>query len=1142
MVRVLIEKRGLLYVKMLARYRDVRAFLLMAGFLLFLFAAPLHAGASGEIPGLVDISRLDPTIQLDIRYATANNFTGQVVYPAPRCLLREDVAEKLVRVQQKLKESGYGLKIYDGYRPLAVQKKFWAIMPVEDYVADPFKGSRHNRGAAVDVGLVDSEGNEVPMPSGYDDFTEKAHRDYTGATEEELHNRAVLEEAMKSEGFLPLPSEWWHFDAPGWQNYPVSDQPLWAWSGNTLKILSGTGPGAELAGFYMAQDYSLYGDLMCQFAVEENQDKMTAALMSGEADLAVVSQGALAKNKDALPDLAVLAVLFPDCAGKNADGIVLARKDSFDADRERLLSFVRSTVTGLELAEKYPDAAAMAVLRRNQEMSFEECRQSIVELAGKRKMNSPSDISQETWVEIFGPDVPFPASEGLGPEAPSSLPVRYLCPVTVAAAGELAPLAGVLTEGADRVFGSKAVVVKTGGSEASARLVGLGLSDFGLAKAGVVAEMEAGTGRFAGESHSVRQVTSLYTDTAGEPVLLIASREVPGPWIEGFKAMTGARRDVLRDSFPAFYGTRDVDSRELDRLVGRMTLEEKIGQMLMVSFRKWQDRDVTEINSEIAAIIKKYRLGGAILFWENLAGTGQAAGLVDQLQKASGDIPLFIAVDQEGGRVVRLQTGTVMPGNMALGAAGSTEDTYDVAKAIGEELNTLGINVNLAPVVDVNINPDNPVIGIRSFGSDPQLVAELGAAYINGLHDAGVIATVKHFPGHGDTDVDSHLGLPSVPHDLARLKAVELKPFQQAFDQKVDMVMTAHVTFPAVDNTKAVSQEDGSEISIPATLSHKVLTDLVRKEMRFDGVVITDALEMKAITDHFGPREAVIMAVKAGADIALMPADLEQAYSGLLAAVGSGEIPESRIDESVKRLIRLKLSRGIVKIADGKLVPGDKVTKDLDERIKSAGAVVGSAAHRELEKKVAEKAVTLLKNEGGTLPFKLADGKNIVLFAPWDDRLDLMMGELNRIIAEKGLRNVNVKGFVYKELAALSEVQKQAVDAADYVVLGSYSYDVASRTPGKHWLPDFALSLARYALSAGKPLAVMAIRNPYDIMYMPGVKAYLAIYGAAEGPNLPAGIRVIFGQAQPQGRLPVAIPNSSGSGVLYETGAGLVFK
>jgi beta-N-acetylhexosaminidase len=1126
----------------LARYRGVRVFILLAALFLSLLSAPFTAGASGEIPGLVDISRLDPTIRLDIRYATADNFTGQVVYPAPRCLLREDVAEKLVRAHQKLQAAGYGLKVYDGYRPLAVQKKFWAIMPVEDYVADPFKGSRHNRGAAVDVGLVDSRGNELPMPSGYDDFTEKAHRDYTGASEEELRNRAILEEAMVSEGFLPFPSEWWHFDAQGWENYPVSDQPLWAWSENTLKILYGAGREAELAGLYMAQDYGLYGDLQCQFAAGEGQDRIIADLLSGKADLVVVSLEALVQNRCALPELAVLAAFYPDFAGGNAGGIVLARKDRLAADEARLLSFARSTLTGLELVGKYPDAAAMAVLRRNLEMPFEACRRLMVELGQRYKTNAPAALYQEAWARTFGPEIPAPAAEILRPAVPFSLPVRHLCPVTLACAGELLQLAGALTDGADRVFGGKAVVVETGGDETGARLVGLGLSDFGLAAADVVAEMEAGTGRFAGEAHSVRVVTSLYTRPDGVPVLLIASREVPAPWIDGFKSMISARRDSLRSKFSVFCEAPGLDSRELDRLVGKMTLEEKIGQMLMVSFRKWQDRDVTEINDEIAGIIKKYHLGGVILFWENLANTGQAARLVDQLQKASGEIPLFIAVDQEGGRVVRLQTGTVMPGNMALGAAGSTEDAYEVGKAIGEELNVLGININFAPVVDVNINPDNPVIGVRSFGADPQLAAELGTAYINGLRDAGVIATVKHFPGHGDTDVDSHLGLPSVPHDLARLKAVELKPFQQAFDQKVDMVMTAHVTFPAVDSTKAISRKDGSEISIPATLSHKVLTDLVRKEMGFEGVIITDALEMKAITDHFGPREAILGAIKAGADIALMPADLEQACSGLLEAVKSGEIPESRINESVKRLVRLKLSAGIVKISSGKLVPGSKVTRNLDERIKDAESVVGGPAHRAVEKKAAEDAVTLIKNEGNILPFKLADGKNIVLFAPWDDRLEPMTRELNRIIAAKGLREVMVKGFVYQELVSMTEEQKQAVDAADYIVLGCYSYDVASRTPVQHWLADFASSLAGYASQAGKPLAVLAIRNPYDIMYMPGVKAYLAVYGSAEGPNIPAGLRAIFGEVNPKGKLPVSIPDASGKKILYEKGYGLSYE
>jgi len=179
-----------------------------------------------KAPAFVDVRTLDPTIQLDVRYATANNFTGKVVYPCAQCLLIADVADRLARVNRSLRDAGLGLVVFDCYRPLSVQRKFWAVMPDERYVADPAKGSRHNRGAAVDVGLVDRDGRQLPMPSGYDDFSEKAHRDYMGASDEALRNRSILEDAMKKEGFIPLPTEWWHFDAPGWERYPISDEPV----------------------------------------------------------------------------------------------------------------------------------------------------------------------------------------------------------------------------------------------------------------------------------------------------------------------------------------------------------------------------------------------------------------------------------------------------------------------------------------------------------------------------------------------------------------------------------------------------------------------------------------------------------------------------------------------------------------------------------------------------------------------------------------------------------------------------------------------------------------------------------------------------------------------------------------------------
>jgi len=431
---------------------------------------------------------------------------------------------------------------------------------------------------------------------------------------------------------------------------------------------------------------------------------------------------------------------------------------------------------------------------------------------------------------------------------------------------------------------------------------------------------------------------------------------------------------------------------QLLAIVEKMSIEEKVGQMFMPDFRQWNGKNVCEINEEIVQVIQQHHIGGVILFRENLVDTEQTVRLVDQLQRAAGSIPLLLSTDQEGGVVNRLQSGTVMPGNMALGATGSTESCHRVGQAIGAELHALGININFAPVVDVNVNPDNPVIGVRSFGSDPQLVSDLGVSYIQGLHDAGVAATAKHFPGHGDTAVDSHLGLPSVPYDRSRLDEVELKPFQTAINAGVDLIMTAHVTFPAIDSSMLISRLDNTPIYVPATLSAPVLTGLIRNTLGFEGVVVTDSLQMKAITDHFGPEDTVIRAVQAGTDIILMPSDLNRAYQAMLAAVKNGDIPETTIDKSVTRILALKLKLGVVEINNGKLQPGYDIDRSIEDKINTALAIVGCSQHQSLERDVAGQAVTLLKNEGNILPFKLDNAKKVVILAPWNDRLIPMSG------------------------------------------------------------------------------------------------------------------------------------------------------
>lgn len=305
---------------------------------------------------------------------------------------------------------------------------------------------------------------------------------------------------------------------------------------------------------------------------------------------------------------------------------------------------------------------------------------------------------------------------------------------------------------------------------------------------------------------------------------------------------------------------------DIDTLINEMTLEEKVTQTIMPDFRNWEvngeEVGVTELNDDIQQILADYPFGGVILFAENVVETEQTAKLVHQFQSTmveNDHIPLLVGIDQEGGIVNRLGSGTQLPGNMALGATADPDNANLAGQIIGSELEALGINVNFAPSVDVNNNPKNPVIGLRSFSSDPDLVSEFGLSYMDGIRQYNVATAAKHFPGHGDTEVDSHYGLPVVDKSLDELEANELIPFRAAVENNVDMLMTAHIQFPQLESESKVSQEDGSDILLPSTLSPAILTDLVREEMGYEGIVITDALNMDAIANNFGEVETAIL-------------------------------------------------------------------------------------------------------------------------------------------------------------------------------------------------------------------------------------------------------------------------------------------
>jgi beta-N-acetylhexosaminidase len=323
-----------------------------------------------------------------------------------------------------------------------------------------------------------------------------------------------------------------------------------------------------------------------------------------------------------------------------------------------------------------------------------------------------------------------------------------------------------------------------------------------------------------------------------------------------------------------------------------MTLREKIGQLFMVGFIG------TSVTPDLASFIKKYKPGGVILFSRNLESVEQMVDLTNALQACSPHSPLLISIDQEGGRVSRLPKGfTIFPPCDLLGRCNSTELAYAAAATIAKELRAVGVNMNMAPVLDVNSNPDNPVIGDRAFGATPDIVCEMGMATAAGLQDNKVVACGKHFPGHGDTAVDSHKELPVVEASRERLEAVEFPPFRRAVAQGVVSMMTAHVLYRALDP------------ELPATLSPTIITNFLRKELQYDGVLLTDDLEMHAIIDHYGVEDAAVRAVLAGCDVLLICKDRDReiaAFEAVEQAVETGTISPERLDQSVARITRLK--------------------------------------------------------------------------------------------------------------------------------------------------------------------------------------------------------------------------------------------
>jgi beta-N-acetylhexosaminidase len=521
-------------------------------------------------------------------------------------------------------------------------------------------------------------------------------------------------------------------------------------------------------------------------------------------------------------------------------------------------------------------------------------------------------------------------------------------------------------------------------------------------------------------------------------------------------------------------GTRQSRGMNAD-----LTLDEAIGQVLCFG---WQGEKPYTANAHAIELIDDLQVGSIILMSRNVSEPAATRAVISELQRRA-TLPLLVAVDQEGGLVNRFGYPlTAFPGNMALGACGprAPELARRQAHATGRELRAVGVNWDFAPVLDVNSNPDNPIIGIRSFGEDPAVVAELGAAAVKGYQDGGVLACAKHFPGHGDTAIDSHLGLPRVHADLSRLEAVELAPFRAAVAANVATVMTTHVVFDALDP------------AVPATVSEPILTGLLRSRIGFTGVVVTDCLEMAAIADGMGTPAAAVAALAAGADVVTVCHTLEvqrETVRAIRHAVADGRLPERRVRESAGRVLAAKA-----------LVGAGEPTR---EREPWADPV-----HGDLERTIAAESITVVRN-GGAVP--IPRGARVAV-ASWGDVGRRLASALARLGSDPEVVDLTDADDGPKRTDATARLC-----GADRTIL------LSALPPGGRSAADRqAAWVRRLHDSIGPRLIAVAVRDPYDLRSYPAVATYVCTYGSRDC-TLATLADALLGRSDARGRPPVTI-------------------
>jgi beta-N-acetylhexosaminidase len=570
-----------------------------------------------------------------------------------------------------------------------------------------------------------------------------------------------------------------------------------------------------------------------------------------------------------------------------------------------------------------------------------------------------------------------------------------------------------------------------------------------------------------------------------------------------------------------------------EKTLHKMSVEEKVGQLFMI----WTRAEFLNADSatyqQLRDTMNKYHVGSFAMTvpyeppFLYKSGPYEAAELLNRMQSDS-KLPLLIAADFELGVSNRLRGSTGFPNAMTFGASGQTKYAEDFGRITAEEARAIGVHWNFFPVADVNSNPDNPIINTRSFGGDPQQVGDFVAAYIRGAHSAGMLVTAKHFPGHGDTATDSHLGTAQVTGNRARLEAVELPPFRKAIESGVDAIMIAHVTVPALDpNPNAV-----------ASVSPTIVTGLLKQQLHFQGLVITDALDMGALTRLYSANlgQEAVDAFKAGNDVLLIPPDLDVAYRGVLAAVRSGEISQARLDESVLKILKTKASLGLNK---ARLVD-----------VSSLDKTVGTPEHIADGQQIADAGVTLVRQNRAVLPLAKTgtnsnglpyqggvEVRNRLVAVIFTDDVRLDAGRIFERQLKSRVPDANV---IYTDPAlatAMGPDVLNAVQQAQKIVVAVYASPTAGKVVQANGvarnsvaLPEPSAELLhRILTSNGQKTIVLAMGNPYLARDFPEVQNYLCTFSAAPVSEVSA-VKALFGEIEIRGRLPVTIPGIAARG------------